>query len=102
LVEFVCQYVRLHPNTPDCFDRLTKISSRANSIACFGEAFVVDARRLQTSRSVFSIGFCAPRCSNGGTAGTADRSQWQMIKTLIPRVLSLAVQSAVGSCFDVR
>jgi hypothetical protein len=95
----------LHPNTPVGFGiGLTKISSRATHLHAFGEAFVVDARTLQTSRSVL-LQSAFVRLDGfewrDKRAQLTDQ-QWQMIKTLIPRVLSLAVQSASRQLLDVR
>jgi hypothetical protein len=94
----------LHPNTPVGFGiGLTKIGSRPTHLHAFGEAFVVDARTLQTSASIY---LQSAFVRLDGFEWRDKRveltgQQWQMIRTLIPKVLSAAVQSASRQLLDV-
>lgn len=86
----------LHPNTPVGYGiGLTNISSRQH-LHAFGEAFLVDARTLKTSDSVY-LQSAFVRLDGfewkDKRAELTDQ-QWRMIKTMIPKVLSAAVQSA--------
>lgn len=95
----------LHPNTPVGFGiGLTQISSRPTHLHAFGDAFVVDARTLQTSASVFLqsafVRLDGFEWRDKRTQMTEQ--QWQMIKTLMPKVLSAAVQSASRQLLDAR
>jgi hypothetical protein len=95
----------LHPNTPVGFGiGLTKNLTRPTHLHAFGEAFVVDARTLQTSASVY-LQSAFVRLDGfewkDKRAELTDR-QWHMIKTLIPKLLSAAVQSASRQLLDVR
>lgn len=95
----------LHPNTPVGFGiGLTKIGSRPTHLHTFGEAFVVDARTLQTSASVYlQSGFVRLDQFEWKDKRVAlTQQQWQMIKTLMPKVLSVAVQSASRQLFKVH
>jgi hypothetical protein len=95
----------LHPNTPVGFGiGLTKIGSRATHLHAFGEAFVVDARTLQTSASVYLKSAFVPldRFEWRDKRVQLTNQQWQMIKTLVPKVLSAAVQSASRRLLDGR
>jgi hypothetical protein len=95
----------LHPNTPVGYGiGLTQISDRPTHLHAFGEAFLVDARTLKTSQSVY-LGSAFVRLD--GFDWKDKRSelsgrQWQLIKTLIPKVLSTAVQSASRQLLDAR
>jgi hypothetical protein len=95
----------LHPSTPVGFGiGLTKIGSRATYLHAFGEAFVVDARTLQTSASIY---LQSAFVRLDGFEWRDKRvqltdQQWRMIKTLIPKVLSAAVQSASKQLLDMR
>jgi hypothetical protein len=95
----------LHPNTPVGFGiGLTKIGSRATHLHAFGEAFVVGAHTLQTSTSIY---LQSAFVRLDGFEWRDKRvqltdQQWQMVKTLMPRVLSAAVQSASRQLLDVR
>lgn len=95
----------LHPNTPVGFGiGLTKIGSGPTHLHAFGEAFVVDARTLQTSASVnLSSAFVRlDRFEWRDTRAQLSDQQWQTIRTLIPRVLAAAVQSASRQLLDVH
>jgi hypothetical protein len=70
----------------------------------FGEAFVVDAHTLQTSASIY---LQSAFVRLDGFEWRDKRvqltdQQWRMIKTLIPKVLSAAVQSASKQLLDMR
>ena len=95
----------LHPNTPVGFGiGLTKIGSGPTHLHAFGEAFVVDARTLQTSAPVYlrSAFVRLDRFEWKDKRTDMTDQQWQLIKALIPKVLSIAVQSASRQLLDVR
>jgi hypothetical protein len=95
----------LHPNTPVGFGiGLTQISSRPTHLHAFGEAFVVDARTLQMSASIYlqSAFVRLDRFEWKDKRAQLTGEQWQMIKTLIPMVLSSAAQSASRQLLDAR
>jgi hypothetical protein len=95
----------LHPNTPVGYGiGLTKVSDRPTHLHAFGEAFLVDARTLKTSDSVY-LGSAFVRLDGfewkDKRAELTDQ-QWQMIKATIPKLLSAAVQSASKQLLDMR
>jgi hypothetical protein len=95
----------LHPNTPVGFGiGLTKIGSRPTHLHAFGEAFVVDARTLQTSSPVYleSAFVRLDGFEWRNKRAQFTEQQWQMVKTLIPKVLSTAVQSASRQLLGAR
>jgi hypothetical protein len=95
----------LHPNTPVGFGiGLTQISSRPTHLHAFGEAFVVDARTPQMSASIYlqSAFVRLDRFEWRDKRAQLTGEQWQMIKTLIPKVLSSAAQSASRQLLDAR
>jgi hypothetical protein len=65
---------------------------------------VVDARTLQTSASVYLKSAFVPldRFEWRDKRVQLTNQQWQMIKTLVPKVLSAAVQSASRQLLDGR
>jgi hypothetical protein len=95
----------LHPNTTIGFGiGLTQISERPTHLHAFGEAFLVDARTLQTSSSVHLQSAFARLDGfewKGKRAELTDQ-QWRLIKTMIPKVLSAAVHSASRQLLDSR
>lgn len=86
----------LHPSTPVGYGiGLTSISGRQHMHA-FGEAFLVDPRTLKTSPSAY---FGSAFMPLDGFEWKDKRSeltdqQWRMIKTMIPKLLAAAVQTA--------
>jgi hypothetical protein len=95
----------LHPNTPVGFGiGLTKIGSGPTHLHAFGEAFLVDARTLQTSASVNlrSAFVRLDRFEWRDRRAQLTDQQWLTIKTLMPKVLSMAAQSASRQLLDVR
>jgi hypothetical protein len=93
----------LHPNTEVGIGiGLTHISSRPTHLHAFGEAFLVDARTLQRSDSVF-LQSAFVRLDGfewkGKRAELTDQ-QWRMIKAMMPKVLSMAVHSASKQLLD--
>ena len=83
---------------------LTKIGSSATHLHAFGEAFVVDAHTLRTSASVYlqSAFVRLDGFEWSDKRAQLTRQQRQMIKTLMPKVLSAAVHSATRQLLDVR
>ena len=78
-------------NTPVGFGiGSTKIGSRDRHLHAFGEAFVVEAHTLQTSAPTSNR--LLDRFERSDKWAQLTSQQWQMIKTLISKVLSAAVQ----------
>jgi hypothetical protein len=95
----------LHPNTPVGYGiGLTKVSDRPVHLHAFGEAFLVDARTLQISPSVYlqSAYVRLDGFEWKDKRGELTDQQWRMIKTMTPKVLSAAVHSASRQLLDVR
>jgi len=83
---------------------MTQISSRPTHLHAFGEAFVVDARTLQTSASLY-LQSAFVRLDGYEWRDKREQltgQQWQLIKTLIPKVLAGAVKSTSKQLLQVR
>jgi hypothetical protein len=87
----------LHPNTPVGYGiGLTKVSDRPVHLHAFGEAFLVDARTLKLSESVYLHSAYTRLDGFDWKDKRAELSdqQWRLIKTLMPKLFSAAVLSA--------
>lgn len=95
----------LHPNMPVGYGiGLSKTGSGPTHLHTFFDAFLIDARTLQTSRFVYLQSAFVQLESFEWRANRAQltNQQWQTIKTLMPKVLSSAAPRASRDLFEAH